>query len=238
MRFEVHFEGQTYSFNDPGRFLLWQQDRGKVSKEDVFWRGVLTRGEEGSPEVTAFFRKELRLAPTLVRWQRRSIQYLRNRCGHRFCEEGAICETRQSEIVGSRERRGVEWNCPACNFTEVMTLALHHPVTSESRHRLRLRGGGVGGYKYSPSQPSGQIQWGSSKSNISLSLQTPQKQQPPLQPKSPPLTLFELEAIRTHGCPWSGPPAKQFTQDAWYPIWHLFQQMHRRKNKVIRRLKF
>ena len=40
-RFEVCFEGETYSFDDPGRFLLWLQDRGDVSKEDVFRQGVL-----------------------------------------------------------------------------------------------------------------------------------------------------------------------------------------------------
>ena len=65
-RFEIHFGGEIYSFNDPGRFLLWLPDRGNVSNEDVYLRGVLVGGEEGSPEVTTFFRKELRLAPTLV----------------------------------------------------------------------------------------------------------------------------------------------------------------------------
>ena len=65
--FEVRFGGETYSFDDPGRFLLWLQDRGDVSNEDVYLRGVLARGEEGSPEVTTFFRKELSLAPTLAR---------------------------------------------------------------------------------------------------------------------------------------------------------------------------
>ena len=42
-RFEVRFEGETYSFDDPGHFLPWLQDRGDVSKEDVFLRGVLAR---------------------------------------------------------------------------------------------------------------------------------------------------------------------------------------------------
>ena len=77
-RFEVCFEGETYSFDDPGHFLLWLQERGDVSKEDMSLRGVLARGEEGSPEVTTFFRKELSLAPTLVRWHRRTLWYLRN----------------------------------------------------------------------------------------------------------------------------------------------------------------
>ena len=47
-RFEARFEGKTYSFNDPGRCLLRLQDRGDVSKEDVFLREDLARGEEGS----------------------------------------------------------------------------------------------------------------------------------------------------------------------------------------------
>ena len=101
---------------------------------------MLAWGEEGSPEVTTFFRNELRLAPTLVHWQRRTPWYLRNQCGHRFCEEGAVCETRQSDFTGSGERRGVKLVSPACNVKELMTLALHHPVTSESRHRPRLGG--------------------------------------------------------------------------------------------------
>ena len=35
-RFEVRFGGKTHSFDDPGHLLLWLQDRGDVSKEDVF----------------------------------------------------------------------------------------------------------------------------------------------------------------------------------------------------------
>ena len=35
-RFEVRFGGETHSFDDPGRFLLWLQDRGDVSNEDVY----------------------------------------------------------------------------------------------------------------------------------------------------------------------------------------------------------
>ena len=136
--FEVRFGGETYSFDDADHFLLWLQDRGDVSKEDVYLRGVLARGEEGSPEVTTFFRKELRLAPTLVRWQRRTLRYLRNRCGHRFCEKGPVCETRQSDFAGSGESREEELVSPTCNVTEVVTLVLHHPVSSESRHRPRM----------------------------------------------------------------------------------------------------
>ena len=86
--FEVCFGDVTHSFNDPDRFLLWLQDRGDASNDDVSLRGVLARGEAGSQEVTTFFRKELKLAPTLVRWQRRTLWYLCNRCGHRLCEGG------------------------------------------------------------------------------------------------------------------------------------------------------
>ena len=106
----------------------------------MFLQEVHARGEEGNPEVTTFFRKELRLAPILVRWQQRSIRYLRNRCGHQFCEERAVCETRQSEFAGSGERRRVEWNSPACTVKEVMTLALHRSVASESLHCPELGG--------------------------------------------------------------------------------------------------
>ena len=34
--FEVRLGGETHSFDDPGRFLLWLQDRGDVSNEDVY----------------------------------------------------------------------------------------------------------------------------------------------------------------------------------------------------------
>ena len=34
--FEARFLGENYSFDDPGCFLLWLQDRGDVSKEAVF----------------------------------------------------------------------------------------------------------------------------------------------------------------------------------------------------------
>ena len=139
-RFEVRLEGETTSFDDPDCFLLWLQDRGDVPKDDLFLRGVLARGEEGSPEVTALFKKELRLAPTLVCWQRRSIWYLHNQCGHRFREEGAVCQTRQSGFVGSEERRGAVKDSPDFNVMEVLMLQLHHPVTSELRHRSEREG--------------------------------------------------------------------------------------------------
>ena len=65
--FEVHFGGVTHYFNDPECFFFWLQDRGDASNDDVYLRGALARGEVGSQEVTTFFRKELRLALTLVR---------------------------------------------------------------------------------------------------------------------------------------------------------------------------
>ena len=135
--------GWDHSFDDPGHFLLWLQDRGDVSNEDVYLRGVLARGEEGSQEVTTFFRRELRLAPTLVRWQQRTLQYLRNQCGHRFCKERAVCQTCQSDIAIDEESQEEESVSPACNVTKVMMLMLHHPISSELCHRLRLGGGGV-----------------------------------------------------------------------------------------------
>ena len=137
--FEVCFGGETYSFDDPGRFLLWLQDRGDVLKEDIYLRGVIAPGEEGSPEVTTFFRKDLRLAPTLVHWQRRTLQYLCNRCRHRFCEERAVCQTCQSDLAGSEESREETLVSSTCNVMEVMTLVLHHLVSSQSCHHPRQR---------------------------------------------------------------------------------------------------
>ena len=39
--FEVRFGGEIHSFDDPGHFLLWLQDRGDVSNEDFYLRRVL-----------------------------------------------------------------------------------------------------------------------------------------------------------------------------------------------------
>ena len=108
---------------------------------------MLARGEEGSQEVTNFFRKELRLAPTVVRWQRRTLRYLRNRCGHQFCEEGAVCQAHEADFARDRESREDELVSLADNVTEVMTLVLRHPVLSVASLPE------AGGYKYSPSQP-------------------------------------------------------------------------------------
>ena len=191
---------------------------------------MLARGEEGSHEVTASFRKELRLAPTLVRWQRRTLRYLCNRCGHQFCEEGAVCQAHEADLARDEESREEELVSPADNVTKVMTLVPDHPVTSELRHRQRL-GVGVGINTAPASQAD--IPDGARRPHTLLSLQTSQQQQPPLQLRSPPLSLFEQEAIRTHGRPWSGPSAKHLSQDTWYPIWRLIRRMGKRKNKVV-----
>ena len=142
-----------------------------------------------------------------------------------------ICETRQSEFARSEEIRSAERNSSACNVTEVMTLTLHHPVVSESRHRPELEG-------INTASTSQALRPDGAHRPATLSLQIFQQQQPPLPPRSPPLTLFEQKAIKTCRRPWSGPPAKQFSQDAWYPIWLLFRRMGRRKNKVVRCMEF
>ena len=99
---------------------------------------MLTRGEEGSQEVTTFFIKELRLAPTIVCWQRRTLLYLRNRCRHRFCEEGAVCQAHRSGIARNGESREEKLVSLDGDVTEVMTLAVRHPVSSELCHHPRL----------------------------------------------------------------------------------------------------
>ena len=127
---------------------------------------------------------------------------------------GHFCETLQSEFTRSGERRSAEGNSPTCNVTEVMTLTLHHPVASESHYHPEP--GGINTASTSQAfRPDGACR------PETLYLQTSQ-QQPPPTTKSPPLHLFEQEAIRARRRPWSGPSAKQFSQDAWYPIWQLF----------------
>ena len=138
--FEVHFGDVTCSFNGPHRFHLWLQNQGHASNDDINLRGVLAQGEAGSQEVTTFFRKELRLAPTLVSWQRRTLRYRRNQCEHRFCEEGAVCQAREEDSAGDKESREEELVSPADNITKVMMLAPGHPVTSVLRHRPGLEG--------------------------------------------------------------------------------------------------
>ena len=120
---------------------------------------------------------------------------------------------------------------PACNVTEVLTLQLHHPVASELRHRFEPEGINI-------AFSSQELRRDGTCGLPTVSLQTSRQQQPPLPPRSPPLSLFEQEAIRTCGCPWSGPTAERFTEDAWYLIWRLFRRMGRWKNKVVRRLEF
>ena len=141
------------------------------------------------------------------------------------------CKTHQLEFAGSEGRRGSVKDSPACNVTEVLTLQLHHPVASELRHCSELRG-------INTASSSQELRRVGTSGQPTISLQTSRQQQPPLLPRSPPSSLFEQKAIRTCGRPWSGPPAKRFTEDTWYPIWWLFRRMGRRKNKVVRHLEF
>ena len=193
---------------------------------------MLARGEAGSQEVTTFFRKELRRALTLVRWQRRTLRHLHNQCGHRLCEEGAVCQAREEDLARDQESCEEELVSPADDVTKVMTLASGHPVTSELCHRLGLGGINTG------TASQGDTSVRALTPHTPLSRQTSQQQQPLPQSNSPPLPLFEQEAIRTRGRPWSGPPAKRLSQDAWYTVWQLVQHMGKRKNKVVRRLEF
>ena len=76
-----------------------------------------------------------------------------------------------------------------------------------------------------------------------LSLQTSQQQQhlqqqQPFQLKSPPLSWFKQEAIRTCGRPWSSHPALGLSENAWYPAWFLYHRMGEKKRKVVRHLEF
>ena len=194
--FEVCFRDVTRSFVGPDLFLLWLQDQEDASNDDVYLRGVPARGEVGSQEVTTFFRKLLRLAPTLVHWQQRTLRYLRNRCRRRFCEEGAVCQACQEDSAGDNESREEELVSPADDITKVMTLVPGPPVMSVLCHRLGLEGINTG-----PAS-QGDTSVGSLILLRLLSLQTSQlQQQHPASSKSPPLSLFEQKAIRTCGHP-------------------------------------
>ena len=129
------------------------------------------------------------------------------------------------------KRRGAVKDSPVCNVTEVLTLQFHHLVASELRHRSEREGINI-----ASSNQEGRRDGTSDLPT--LSLQISHQHKPPLPPRSPPLSLFEQEAIRTRGRPLSGLPAKCFSEDTWYPFWWLFRRMGRRKNKVVRRLEF
>ena len=186
-RFEVRFGGLTHPFNDPDCFLLWLQDRGDASNDDVYLQAVLTRVEVGSQEVTTFFRKELRLAPPLVHWQRRTLWYLRNR----FCEEWEVFQAREEDFTGDKESCKEELVSPADDVTEVMTLAPGHPVMPTLSYPL-----GLEGINTAPAS-QGDTLVGSLILHTLLSLQTSQQLQPPLQSKSP--ALFFCSSRRQSG---------------------------------------
>ena len=101
--FEVRVRGMTHAFDGPSRFLLWLQGEEDTSA-NICVQGVRARGEAGSQEVTDFFFKDLRMAPLPGRWQRRTLRYLRNRCGHRFLENGVDCKAWE-KISFVREER-------------------------------------------------------------------------------------------------------------------------------------
>ena len=227
--FEVCFRGATCSFDRPGRFLASLQVQDDTASGDAHLRGVLALGEAGSWEVTAFFRKELRLAPTLVRWQKRSLRYLLNRCGNRFVREGAVCLARKEEnektAVESREE---ELAVPEGNVIEVVMQVNDLTVASSTSREL----GPIN--KGPASQPDTLTR--ATETLRLLSTFSQQQQQPP--PSSLPLSTFEREAIRTRGQPWLSHPAKQFSEDTWYPIWCIYQRMGTRKRQVVHRLEF
>ena len=94
---------------------------------------------------------------------------------------------------------------------------------------------GAGGYKYRLRQPRRHF-CDCRPDHISFSLQ--QQQQSQLRPKSPPLSSFEREAIRTCGHPSSGRPPLRLPSSDWYRIWRTFHCMGDRKRKVVHRLEF
>ena len=56
----------------------------------------------GSQEFTDLLFKELRLTHP-GRWQKRTLRYLKKRCGHRFSKEGAVCQAREEYHEGEEK---------------------------------------------------------------------------------------------------------------------------------------
>ena len=124
----------VFSFGCRGRGYLLQHLRA---------RSLCKRGN-GSQEVTDFFSQELRLPKLTGKWQKRTLHYLRNRCGHRFLGEGAVCKA-QEEISSGEESRceglGLQAGDVSLQRAGTQSSALlvmsrsGHPVTSDLRHR-------------------------------------------------------------------------------------------------------
>ena len=116
--------------------------------------------------------------------------------------------------------------------THLLTSWPGHPVTSELRHQsVGLAGINTG------SDSQRDTSSGIVALTTTLSLQQ-QEQQPQLRLKSLPLLSLEKEAIRTHGCHWSGCSALRLPSFDWYRVWRTFKQMGDRKRKVVRHLEF
>ena len=98
-RFEVRVGDMTHDFHDLDHFLQWLQVEEETSIV-VCIRGVPAQEGLGSQDVTDFFYKELRLVRLLGRWQKRTLWYLKNRCGHRFPKEGGVCQAREEYHEG------------------------------------------------------------------------------------------------------------------------------------------
>ena len=187
--------------------------RGKEdTSADICVRGVPAKGRTGSQEVTDFFTQELRLPKLAGKWQKRTLHYLRNRCGHRFLEEGAVSKA-QEEISSQEESccEGLELQADDVSLQQagtksyafLMTSRPGHPVTSALCHRPA----GLGAINTSPaSQGDNSSRIVALNTSLSLSIQQQQPFPPPM-PKSLLLSSLEREAIRTCGRPWSGCPA-------------------------------
>ena len=92
--FEVRVRDMTHDFHDTVHILQWLQGEEEASTV-VCVQGVPVQGGTGSQDVTDFFYKELRLVRLPGRLQKRALRHLKNRCGLRFSEEGAVCQAQE-----------------------------------------------------------------------------------------------------------------------------------------------
>ena len=223
-RFEVRVGDKTHHFSKPGLFLQWLRgEEGTLT--DVCIRGVPAQGGVGSQEVTDFIFKEMMLAKLPGKWQKRTLWYLKNRCGHRFSKGEAVCKAQEEHHREKREEESSSESLGASRSCKRMGCPAHQMMSGLASSRKAMKGGlsQRGKTYFSGNSPLGQI----------FTLQPTNQQQQQKQPSSP-LSSLEKEAIRTSRRPWHCPLASRLPPSEWYPVWRTFHRMGDMKNKVVR----
>ena len=136
------------------------------------------RGGADSQEVNDFVFEELRLAKLPGKWQKRTLRYLKNRCGHRFSKEEVVCKAQE-------EYHRKEWEEESCSESLVASCSCKemgspaHWITSDPASSRRA-------IKGAPNQERTHFSGNSPLVQISSLQPTNQQQQPQQKQTSPP----------------------------------------------------